>query len=371
MGKYYDIHPLLELGDKDKNIKYFLSFGERSAGKSYSTAKYILENYVKSGKTSGIARRWDDDWGQNVGASYFDALIANREVAKITNNEWDGVWYWSHKWYLTKYDKEHEKIIKDDKPFAIAFAISTWEKSKASQYPEMSMLVYEEFISNRYIGSDNTEFQMYLNLVSTLARDRDDFKCVLLGNTIAKYGNPYFVCMNIEQRVLKMKPGETVVFSNDYNALKIACEYTAPPEEGKKSDILFDFIDSAAARQITSGNWQIEAHFPSLPLGTRIKPMDVIFRYFMIYRDHILQADIVLQDNKYYTYFHKKSTEIKDLDNDLIFDLEAHLEPNYRIDITRPTDNIGKKILEFFKKDMVFCQDVEVGEILYSYMQSL
>lgn len=371
MSKYYDIHPLLKLGDDDPNIKYFISFGERSAGKSYSTAKYIIENYINNGKTAGIARRWDDDWGQNVASTYFDSLISHKVISKLTNGKWDGVWYWAHKWWLTKYDNEHEKLIKDDKPFAIAFSISTWEKSKASQYPDMNLLVLEEFISNRYIGSDNTEFQMFLNLVSTLARERDDFRVVLLGNTIAKYGNPYFICMNLEKRVLKMHPGETVVFSNDYNELKIAVEYTSPPEEGKKSDILFDFIDSAAARQITSGAWQIEAHFPSLPLGTRIKPMEIVYKYYLIYRDHILEGDIVLQGNKYYTYFHKKTTELQENPNDLIFDLDAHLEPNYRIDITRPTDNITQKVAEFFKKDMVFVQDVEIGEILYSYIESL
>lgn len=371
MSKYYDIHPLLELGDNDPNIKYFLSFGERSAGKSYSTAKYVIENYINNGKQSALVRRWDDDWGQGVASTYFDSLIAHKVISKLTNGKWDSVFYWAHRWYLSKFDEDKEKLIKDDTPFAIAFSLSTWEKTKSSQYPLMNFLVLEEFISNRYIGSDNTEFQMFLNLVSTLARDRDDFRCALLGNTIAKFGNPYFVCMQLEKRVLKMKPGDTVVFSNDFNDLKIACEYTCPPETGKKSDILFDFIDSAAARQITSGSWQIEVHYPSLPLGTRIKPMDIVYSYFLIYREHLLQADIVLQDNKYYTYFHRKTTEIKDLDNDLIFDLESHLEPNYRINILKPTDKIGQKVLDFFKRDAVYCQDVEVGEILYSYISSL
>jgi hypothetical protein len=371
MGKYYDIHNLMKLSEEDKDIKYLISFGERSAGKSYSTACYIIENYVNKHKTSGIARRWDDDWGQNVAQTYFNSLVSNGEIKRITNGEWDNVWYWSHKWYLCKYDNEKEKLIKDEQPFAIAFSLSTWEKTKASQYPDMNLLVLEEFISNRYIGADNTEFQMFLNLISTLARDREDFRVILLGNSIAKYGNPYFICMDIEKRVLKMKPGETVVFSNDYNRLKIACEFTDPPKEGKKSDILFDFIDSAAARQITSGEWQIEAHFASLPLGTRIKPMDVIYKYFIVYRENILQADIILQGQNYYTFIHRKTTELQENYNDLIFDLEYHLEPNYRRDITRPTDNITKKVAEFFKKDMVFVQDVEIGEILYSYIQSL
>lgn len=369
--KYYDIHPLLKLGDDDKDIKYFLSFGERSAGKSYSTCKYIIENYIKNKKISGIARRWDDDWGQNVAKSYFDGLVHNNVIRTLTKGEWDNIVYYRHSWFLARYNDEEDKIEKDATPFAYAFSLNTWEKTKASQYPDMNVLVLEEFITNtRYIGSENTEFQLFLNLVSTIVRDREDFKIILLGNSIAKYGNPYFICMGIEQRVHKMHPGEIVVFSNDSNKLKIAVEYTRPPEEGKKSDILFDFTDNAAARQITRGEWQIDAHYPSLPEGTRIKPMEIVFSYFLIYREHILQADIVLQGTKYYTYFHRKSTEIKDQLNDIIYDLEYHLEPNYRRDITHPSDDIGIKILDFFKKEQVFCQDVEVGEILYSYIES-
>lgn len=368
--KYYDIHPLLELGDADTDIKYFISFGERSAGKSYSTSVYILENYINTGKQTGIVRRWDDDWGQNVAKSYFDALVANGVINKLTNGKWDNVTYWSHRWYLCRYDAEKNKVIKEKEPFAYAFALNTWEKTKASQYPNMNIVVLEEFISRNYIGAENTEFQLFLNLVSTLARDRADFKIVLLGNSIAKYGNPYFICMGIEQRVLRMKQGEIVVFSNDTNKLKIAVEFTSPPEEGKKSDILFDFTDNATARQITGGDWQIDPHFPCLPVGTKIKPMDVQYSYFVLYRDKILQADIILQGEKFYTFFHRKTTELKDPENDLIFDLEYHLEYNYRRDILRPFDELGKRIKKFFQTESVYCQDVEVGEILYSYLQS-
>ena len=372
--KYYDIHKLLALGDSDKDIKYFISYGERSAGKSYSTCKYVLENYVKNRKQSGICRRWNDDWDRNVAGTYFDGLVSNNEVRRITNGQWSQVYYYGHKWYLANYDEEKCKLIKDDQPFAYAFALNTWEKTKASQFPDMNILVLEEFISRNYIGSENTEFQLFLNLVSTIARERADFKVVLLGNSIAKYGNPYFICMGIEQRVMRMEPGQTVVFSNDANRLKIAVEFTpskGADGSGKESDILFDFTDNAAARQITSGDWQLEYAYPSLPTGTRIKPMDIQFSYFLLYRDKCLQADIVLQDNKFYTYFHRKTTELKDTENDLIFDLEYHLEHNYRRDILKPIDPITQKIASFFKSDQVYCQDAEVGEILYSYINSL
>ena len=221
MKKYYNIQDLLDLGLKDPDIRYFIAFGERSAGKSYSCGLYTLKEYINNHHTTGLARRYDDDWGLNVASTYFDSIVANGEVSKLTNGKWDNVTYWSHRWYLCKFDEEKGKMIKDDKPFAYAYALNTWEKSKASQQPEMHTLIYEEFITNtRYLGSENSEFNYYLNLVSTLARDKDDFKCILVGNTIRRYGNPFFICMGIEKKVLQMQAGDIVVFKSEDKKLK-------------------------------------------------------------------------------------------------------------------------------------------------------
>lgn len=371
--KYYDIQDLLNLGSKDPDIRYFMAFGERSAGKSYSCGVYALKNYWNNKKTTGLVRRYDDDWGLNVANTYFDSIVANGEVTKITGGKFDNIVYWSHKWYLSYFDTEKGKMIKDEKPFAYAYALNTWEKSKASQQPAMNTVIMEEFITNtRYLGSENSEFNYFLNLISTLARDKDDFKCILVGNTIRRYGNPYFICMGIEKKVLQMQAGDIVVFKSEGKKLKIAVEYTDPPVDGKKSDILFDFpTDNEVSRQITKGEWQIDTRYPTLPQGTRILPKEIVFSFFMIYRTELLQGDIVFQKDTVYLFFHRKTTEIKDLDNDIIFDLEYHIEGNYYRDITRPVDILSEKIWLLFKSERVFVQDPEVGEVLFSYIESL
>lgn len=349
-----------------------MAFGERSAGKSYSCGMYILKEYINKGHTTGLARRYDDDWGLNVANTYFDTIVANGEVSKLTKGAWDNITYWSHRWYLCKFDEEKGKVIKDKTPFAFAYALNTWEKSKASQQPAMHSLIMEEFITNtRYLGSENSEFNYYLNLVSTLARDKEDFKCILVGNTIRRYGNPYFICMGIEKKVLQMKPGDIIVFKSEDKKLKIAVEYTDPPTEGKKSDILFDFpTDNEVSRQITKGEWQIDCRYPTLPIGTKIKPMEIVFSFFMIYRTELLQGDIVNQKDTLYLFFHRKTTDIQDLENDIIFDLDYHIEANYYRDILRPVDKLSEKIALLFKFERVFVQDAEVGEVLYSYIES-
>lgn len=368
---YYDIETdLLYLEKEDPDIRYYLAFGERSAGKSYSTCKHLLKHYVKTGRTSAVARRWDDDWGQNVASTYWDGLSFSGEISRITGGEWDQVRYWQHKWYLAKYDEENEKFVKDDKPFCYAVALNTWEKTKGMQVPDMDYLVMEEFISGHYLGADLAEFNNFCNMISTLRRRRPNFVCILLGNTIAKYGNPYFKGMGIEQIVLRMEPGQRTVISNDFNKLKIAVSYT-DPGPGSEDDIMFQFTDSAVSRQITTGEWQIEAHFPTLPPGTRIRPCEVVFKYFIKYTDNLIQGDVVRQGNAFYTFVHRKTTDIKDENKSLIFSLEPDVRPNVRRDFLKVYDKISEKIAKFYKTDSVYVQDAEIGEILYSYMQSM
>ena len=369
--QYYDIqNQIIPLMEGDNTIKYALIFGERSAGKSTSVCMYSIKQYVEKGIQTAFIRRFDDDWGQNVANTYFNLLVSLGYISKITKGEWDNVYYYGHRWYFCRYDNDNEKLIKSEEPFAYAYALNTWEKTKATQQPNIKLAVLEEFISRVYIGAENTEFNCFVNLISTLARNSEDFKVLLLGNSIAKYGNPYFICMGIEDRVLKMKQGEIVVFEKENSKLKIVVEYTKPNEDGKKSDILFEF-DNTAANQVTTGEWQLEQYYPILPLGTRIKPKDIIFNYFIIYKNHILQADIILQDKKYYTFIHRKTTEIKNEDTDLIYDLEYHLEHNYKRDLLNPVDDLTKKVAAFYKNDSVYVQDPEIGEILHAYISCL
>ena len=56
--KYYDIKHLL----KDyPNAHYYVVFGERSNGKTYSALSYALERYVKNGEQFAYVRRFGED----------------------------------------------------------------------------------------------------------------------------------------------------------------------------------------------------------------------------------------------------------------------------------------------------------------------
>lgn len=357
---FYNVEPLMLL-----NTTYAISFGERSRGKTYSSLLWGLKNIVvKSGYTKQFAyvRRWDIDFQGKRGKALFDALVVNGEIEKVTNGEWNSVYYYSGRWWFEKIDDDGKKT-RAEEPFAYAFAINTFEHDKSVSYPNIDFIIFDEFISrNQYIGD---EFNIFLNVLSTIIRYRDNVRVLMLGNTVSQE-NPYFHEMGIYYKAKTMKPGDTIQFKSPESEMTIALEFTDNNENGKPSDIYFDFKTSGAS-MITSGAWEI-GKYPRLPFWVKIKPMDIVFKYFIVIYDEILQCEVIEKENMFFTYIHKKTTPIQDEDYDIVFSTEQDPRFNWRRDILRPFDDLGKKIKYFFTSDSVFYQDNETGELVNVYL---
>ena len=190
----------------------------------------------------------------------------------------------------------------------------------------------------------------------------------MCGNTVNKY-SPYFKEMGIN--ITDMNIGDIRLFKfatlsrkeKKEIELKIAVEYADGKSE-KPSDVYFAF-NNPKLKMITNGVWEV-AIYPHCPL--KYRPKDILFIYFIIWEGQILQCEIINVDDITFTYIHLKTTPLKDEDNDLIFTQEYNPKINYRRKLTKPIDDIGKKIAWFFAIDKVFYQDNEVGEMVRNYL---
>ena len=355
--KYFSLKNILS-----KDAIYNIIFGERSNGKTYACLKYILEDYVKHKKQGAIVRRWLEDFRGKRAANMFNALIANNEISKITNYEWTDVIYYSSRWYLSKTD-ENGDLIKDTEPFAFAFALSNMEHDKSTSYPNINTIVFDEFLTRDSYQVD--EFVTFMNLISTIVRQRDDVKIFMLGNTVNQYC-PYFTEMGLKH-ISKMKQGDIDVYTYGDSKLKVAVEYAdISNKKGKPSDIYFAF-DNPKLQMITGGAWEM-AMYPHRPV--KYAPKDILFTYFIKFDIHILQCEIVSLDNNLFTFIHRKTTSIKDEDRDLIYCDNYDARPNWRMNIKKPMDKIDKKVYWFYANNKVFYQDNEIGEIVRNYLNN-
>lgn len=352
--KFYSLKKI-----KEKNCQYNMIIGERSNGKTYSVLKEIIENYAVNGKQGAIIRRWLDDFRGKRGAVMFDAHVENGLISDLTKGEYNKVVYKSSRWYFARFDEGLNVDIVDEKPFCFAFALNSMEHDKSTSYPGVTIICFDEFLTRQYYLPD--EFVLFMNVISTIVRYRDDVVIYMLGNTVNKV-SPYFSEMGISH-IKDMKQGTIDVYTYGESQLKVAVEYCASISQSKESSIYFAF-DNPKLQMITSGVWEIDI-YPHCPV--KYVPKDVRFIYFIIFNDEILQCEIVKKDNLIFTFIHRKTTELKDEENDLIYNLEYNPGRNYRRKITKPTNKREQLILDMFNQGKVFYQDNEVGEIVRNY----
>ena len=192
-----------------------------------------------------------DDFIGKRGQMMFASLECNGKgenmVSKITGGEYTNIYYFASKRYLCRYDEETGKRDVFETPFAFGFSITAQEHDKSTNYPNIRIILFDEFLTRSTYVPD--EFILFMNVISTIIRNRTDVKIFMLGNTVNKYC-PYFQEMGMKH-IEQMEPGSIDIYTYGESQLRVACEYTQNHNlEGRKSDVYFAF-DNPNLQMIT------------------------------------------------------------------------------------------------------------------------
>lgn len=358
MIKYYSLSNIIK-----ENADYNIIYGERSNGKTTAVLEYALKDYILSGFVNQIAivRRWEEDYKGKNGKQMFEGIVNLGWVEKYTKWEYNTIIYYSQRWYLAKYNENGEKIKQMEEPFAIGFAISSEEHYKSTSYPNVKTILFDEFITRSYYLPD--EFIKFQNLLSTIIRLRTDVKIFMCGNTINKYC-PYFSEMGLTG-IKKQKQGTIDIYTYGESTLKVAVEFSDMPSKKKPSNKYFAF-NNPKLEMIKNGSWEIDI-YPHLP--EKYKPKDVVYFFYIIFNEDIVQGNIISIEDKIFIYFHRKTTPLRDDNKQLVYKTEDDVSRNCRVNILKPYGKADRKILHLMQIRKCFYQDNEIGEIVNNYIK--
>lgn len=367
--KYYSLDKILK-----KNTQYKVIFGKRSNGKTYAVLERIIKMFFEKGWEAAYVRRNREDMIGKNGQTLYSNLVQNGVIEKYSKGVWNDVYYYGKRWYFCRYEtdeKGNSNRVMDEKPFCYGFILSSQEHDKSTSYPNVQIICFDEFLSRSAYLPD--EFVIFMNTISTIARNRTNVEIFMLGNTVNRY-SPYFSEMGLTS-VKNMKPGTIDVYRYGDSDLKVGVEYTEPTTGSTGSgNVLFAF-DNPKLQMITKGDWEIDI-YPHLPY--KYKKEDILFTYFIKFDGEILQCEIIKggedfetkkRINAPITYIHLKTSEIHNEDKDIIFSPEVDPRHNHYTKITRPVDKLTEKIALHFKRDKIFYQSNEVGEIVFNYLK--
>ena len=359
--KYYSLDAILE-----KNAHYNIIIGERSNGKTTAVLRYALQHYCETGGQTAYIRRFEEDIKGGRGENIFTNMITLGYLEKFTGGRWSNIIYRGRAWYLAVPDPENTgRWITDEQPFAYAFALTKQETYKSTAYPNIDTVIFEEFLTRASYGYLTDEFIIFMNMLSTIIRERDNVKIFMLGNTVNKWA-PYFSEMGLNH-IKDMKKGTIDVYSYGNTPLRVAVEFADFPSKSKPSDLYFAFNNPRLNMITGKGQvWEIDI-YPHLP--QRYAPKNVLFNYFILFDGEMLHAEIIQTETAVFTYIHRKTTPLQDESKDLLFTPEYSALPNQRRNILKTYDKLGERIAAFYKRDKVFYQDNETGEVMRNYLK--
>lgn len=361
-NKYYSLKKILSY-DPD----FAVIIGPRSNGKTYSCLEHFIKEYCSKGSEFAIIRRWADDFKGKRGKMMFAALEDNSVIQKYTNGQWSNIVFQSMQFWFGKY--LDGKLVTSDKPIGYAFAISQMEHDKSTSYPRVNNILFDEFMTRSEYGYLNNEFVMFMNVLSTIMRERGEVtnvKIFMCGNTV-NFTCPYFNEMGLTN-IKRMKPGTIDIYEYGDSGLRVVVEYSEPFKGEYTSNKYFAF-NNPRLKMITggeNGSWEIDI-YPHLP--NKYKPNEVIFTYFILFDGVTIQAEVIQQKNQIFTYMHRKTTELRNPDDDIIFSTEYDSRPNWNRNILHPQLPAIKSVMDrTFNPDKIFYQDNELGEYMRNYL---
>lgn len=358
-AKYYNIAHLI----KDyPDAHYYMAFGERSNGKTYSALDYAIERYFKNGEQFAYIRRFGEDVKKKNLSTLLSAHVENGRIQELSNGQYSLVNYTGGKFICYSYDESTNKMVSDKEPMGYAFDLNAMEHHKSTSYPRVTTIIFDEFLSRQ--GYLQNEFILFTNTLSTIIRDRANVNIFMIGNTVNKFC-PYFQEMGLSH-VKDQAPGTVDVYHYAGSGLKVVVEYCDPMAKrgGKQSDVYFAF-DNPQLKMITSGAWEI-AIYPHLE--KRYRPKDVIAQFFVSFDSALLHGEIVFTETDYFMFIHPKTTPIKDENQDFVYTNRPSGNWNYRVGFSN-SDKLSLLITRLLAENRVFYSDNETGEVLRNYIQ--
>lgn len=165
--------------------------GNRGGGKSYGAKERAAENFIKRKEQFGYIRRYKDDLKKPLEQFWKD--IAQEFPDHECKVEGEKV-------YIRLKADPKQKWTENDIA-GYGFSLSTANNKKSMSFPDISMLIYDEFLleegNQRYLPN---EVEKLLNLYETIARPGSGHRRVslwLLGNAIS-ITNPYFLYWDLK-----------------------------------------------------------------------------------------------------------------------------------------------------------------------------
>lgn len=172
------------------NALFYVILGNRGGGKSFGAKWYAIDRFIKYGEQFGYIRRYREDLTEPMKQFFKDIEYKYPDYEFKTDNKY---------FYIRK--RCGDKSWKESDIAGYGFSLSTANNKKSISYPNVTTLIYDEFLLEKGLQHYlSNEPQALLSLYETVARPGTGHPRVILlmlANAIS-ITNPYFLYWDLK-----------------------------------------------------------------------------------------------------------------------------------------------------------------------------
>ena len=352
--KYYSLTEIL----KTKAL-YYLIFGQRSNGKTFSVLEYIIKQKIKTGKPAVLIRRRKEETATKFIKDYFkpfdyDPVKDTNLVEELSKGKYNHISYYGGTFYIGEYDYNEMKWLSREVLCMVA-ALSTYANSKGADRGDISCILFDEFIARDYLV---TEWSAFLNMVSTFLRDRDGIPIFLVGNSISLYC-PYFREFHVD--IKELEQGK--IYTYDYGKEKVSVQW-AESLENSNSLKYFLGSTSSTAKMISTGKMEIPI-YPHYEKTIDFKK-DVLKRFYINFEEDYCCICIVKNIDGLFLYVHD-CNKIPDFNDTFTFTMSPTTESRNCQTLKQGKTRVHIMLRNLIEQGKIFYNDNSTGEFFSAW----
>lgn len=309
---------------KKEKADFNIIVGERGNGKTYSVQEECIKNFLKNGTQCFIIRRWMEDVKPSNAMNYWDGNLTSK-LYDMSGGRFRNIILKGIRYIAVDYDDKGKPIVNEQNTVGYVWDLNEAERLKGQSFPFVHDIVFEEFISLSQQGYLPDEVTFFLNVLSTIIRDRTDVVVWMLGNTVNPY-NPYFKHFGIKG--LELKQGEIWTKTDTVTGCKVAVEFCEMRRKGSLKNTSAKYFafgsEDGSTDMILTGQWQL----PDYPMK-RFRPSQSVRRMMIIFDDHLLSFHLMKDDRgRNYLYVREEDPKMHIPEDITVLDLMPSMKRN-------------------------------------------
>lgn len=199
MKRYFDIRDVIA---ESPNTHIFNIIGQGGVGKSYSTKKLAILNYLQKKEKFVYVRRWTTEL-KGLESVFLDTEDDAEILEAWNDSEYANKYARFHvlprgEWFYLVGEKEDTKIDWLQR-FGRIIPLSQSTRFKGGTYPKFTLIFQDEAITNEGYVDGADEAAHFTQIVDTVSRANSNCIVVICGNPDANIeASPYFQHMRID-----------------------------------------------------------------------------------------------------------------------------------------------------------------------------